>query len=67
MDCDKTLNGWFEVKAILKDHWERDMITSKFVCNYGNVPYETINHWAKCGMKNVFHFNQEKCNISAIN
>ncbi|CAG2253198.1 AMY [Mytilus edulis] len=64
MDCDKTENGWFEVKAVINNNWENNVPGNS--CHYGNVPYRSQNHWARCGMKNVLHFSAVNCEISEI-
>jgi len=53
MDCNKTFNGWFELKAYVKNGqgWEGDIQQS-------NTPYSSNNHFAQCGMINVFEFGQ---------
>ena len=53
MDCSKTFNGWFELKAFVKNGqgWEGDIQQS-------NAPYNSNNHFAQCGMINVFEFGQ---------
>jgi hypothetical protein len=55
MDCDKTVNGWFELKAVINNNWEHNVHGTP--CHHGSVPYQSNNHWARCGMKNVLHFN----------
>ncbi|XP_069131143.1 alpha-amylase-like [Argopecten irradians] len=64
MDCSKTENGWFEVKAMINNNWEHDMRISG--CGMESAPYASNNHWAKCGSKNVLHFNSGSCEISSI-
>ncbi|CAC5386286.1 AMY [Mytilus coruscus] len=72
MDCSMTINGWFEVKAFMGYHengnWEGNILQGSNTC-YGTerTPYENVNHWAKCGMMNVFHFNQCPCQIYSLN
>lgn len=53
MDCSQTHNGWFEVKAFVKNGqgWEADIQQS-------NAPYSSNNHFAQCGKINVFEFGQ---------
>ena len=65
MDCDKTVNGWFELKAVINNNWEHNVHGTP--CHHGSVPYQSNNHWARCGMKNVLHFNGHNCEISALN
>ena len=51
MDCSKTVNGWFELKAFIKNGqgWEADV-------NQSNTPYSSGNHFAQCGKVNRFVF-----------
>ncbi|XP_078323364.1 alpha-amylase-like [Crassostrea virginica] len=62
MDCSRTENGWFEFKALVNGQWEGNIQGQ--TC--GNPPYSSNNHWAKCGFKNVYHFNSGQCEISTI-
>ncbi|XP_055893860.1 alpha-amylase-like [Biomphalaria glabrata] len=68
MDCSKTENGFFEVKAVVNGVWESDSSTSAPCSGLGSqrLPYTTKNHFAKCGYKNVFHFNSQTCQISSL-
>ena len=49
MDCSKTVEGWFELKSYISNGpgWESDI-------SQLNTPYESKNHFAKCGFINVF-------------
>ncbi|XP_071127422.1 alpha-amylase-like [Mytilus edulis] len=79
MDCCKTINDWFEVKAFMDNHannknildkgiWESNIFQGFSPCSGSEkTPYESVNHWAKCGMMNVFHFNQKACQIYPLN
>ena len=51
MDCSKTHNGWFELKAYVKNGqgWEADI-------QQANAPYASNNHFAQCGKVNMFEF-----------
>ena len=53
MDCSKTHNGWFELKAYVKNGqgWEADIQQT-------NAPYASNNHFAQCGRVNMFEFGQ---------
>ena len=58
MDCSKTENGWFELKAIISNStdnidWEGDI-------NQSQTPYTSNNHFALCGKLNVFKMNQNE-------
>ncbi|WP_232361473.1 alpha-amylase [Paraneptunicella aestuarii] len=52
MDCSKTVNGWFELKAYVKNGqgWENNIAQS-------GTPYASQNHMAQCGKINKFEFN----------
>jgi alpha-amylase len=52
MDCSKSVNGWFELKAYVKNGqgWETDIQQS-------GTPYSSNNHFAQCGKINQFDFN----------
>jgi len=53
MDCDATVDGWFEFKSFISNGpgWEGDISQS-------GTPYASGNHFAKCGKINVFKRNQ---------
>ncbi|WP_350634773.1 alpha-amylase family protein [Pseudoalteromonas sp. GW168-MNA-CIBAN-0100] len=52
MDCSKAVNGWFELKAFIKNGqgWETAIAQD-------NAPYTSTNHMAQCGKINKFEFN----------
>ncbi|NCP63811.1 MAG: alpha-amylase [Paraglaciecola sp.] len=58
MDCSKTVNGWFELKAYVKNGqgWEANI-------SQGGSPYSSNNHFAKCGKINKFEFNSNAAQI----
>lgn len=58
MDCSKTVNGWFELKAYVKNGqgWEGDIQQS-------GAPYASNNHFAQCGKINKFDFNNSSVEI----
>lgn len=58
MDCSKAVNGWFEVKAFVKNGqgWEGDIAQA-------NTPYLSANHVAQCGKINKFEFNRANVEI----
>jgi alpha-amylase len=58
MDCSKTVNGKFEVKAFVKNGqgWEGDITQA-------NTPYASSNHVAECGKINKFDFNSNTVEI----
>lgn len=67
MDCSKTNNGWFELKAIVNGQWEGNIHAGQCTgSGVGTAPKQTNNHWAKCGMMNVFHFGSSNCEIKTI-
>ena len=53
MDCSQTHQGWFEVKAFIKNGvgWEGDIAQA-------DRPYNSNNHFAQCGKVNVFEFGE---------
>lgn len=58
MDCSKTVNGWFELKAFVQNGqgWEGNI-------QQPNAPYPSNNHFAQCGKINQFDFDQSSVNI----
>lgn len=58
MDCSKAANGWFELKAFVKNGqgWENDI-------SQANTPYASNNHFAQCGKINKFDFNASTAEI----
>lgn len=58
MDCSKTVNGEFEVKAYVKNGqgWEGNI-------SQVNSPYSSKNHFAQCGKINKFDFNSNSVEI----
>ncbi|WP_165722109.1 MULTISPECIES: alpha-amylase family protein [unclassified Pseudoalteromonas] len=52
MDCSKAVNGWFELKAFIKNGqgWETAIAQD-------NPLYTSTNHMAQCGKINKFEFN----------
>ncbi|MAZ66946.1 MAG: alpha-amlyase [Kangiellaceae bacterium] len=49
MDCNRTANGWFELKTYISNGpgWEADV-------SQPDAPYASGNHFAECGKINVF-------------
>lgn len=49
MDCDRTVNGWFEFKSYISNGpgWEGDISQT-------GTPYSSRNHFGKCGHLNVY-------------
>lgn len=67
MDCSKTSDGWFELKAIVNGDWEGNVPSGTCTgSGAGAVPAQTGNHWARCGMFNVFHYDRATCAIMPI-
>ncbi|MFT4937452.1 MAG: alpha-amylase [Paraglaciecola sp.] len=58
MDCSKTVNGWFELKAFVKNGqgFESDV-------QQNGTPYSSNNHFAQCGKINKFDFNSGAADI----
>ncbi|XP_022105424.1 uncharacterized protein LOC110987206 [Acanthaster planci] len=70
VDCAKTEDGWFELKAFVLngEGWESDISQSES-CNGsagGNKPFTSINHFARCGFINVFKFGEDECTIDTL-
>ncbi|WP_404829984.1 alpha-amylase [Shewanella glacialimarina] len=61
MDCSKTVNGYFEVKAFVKNGqgWESNISQS-------NTPFPSSNHVAQCGKVNQFNFNSNGVQIGNL-
>lgn len=59
MDCSKSVNGWFELKAYVKNGqgWESNI-------SQAGTPYNSDNHFAQCGKVNKFDFNGNSVEIS---
>lgn len=73
MDCSKTENGWFEVKAVMASGngtditWESNLVHSS--SNHAGSATETLpscsaNHIVKCGMINVLKFGRSDIEIN---
>lgn len=61
MDCSKSVNGWFELKAFIKNGqgWETAIAQN-------NTPYTSANHMAQCGKVNKFEFNNSSVVIRSF-
>lgn len=61
MDCSRAVNGWFEIKAFVRNGqgWEGDI-------NQPNSPYASANHFAQCGKINTFEFNSDTALIQSF-
>tara|TARA_B110000091_G_C13806926_1_gene473011 strand:- start:146 stop:2155 length:2010 start_codon:yes stop_codon:yes gene_type:complete len=61
MDCSKAVNGWFELKAFIKNGqgWETAIAQN-------NTPYTSTNHMAQCGKVNKFEFNNSSVVIRSF-
>ncbi|KAK3600013.1 hypothetical protein CHS0354_012680 [Potamilus streckersoni] len=67
MDCDRTENGWFELKGIVNGGWESNLTAAKCTGNAGaSAPHTSGNHWARCGYLNVFHWNSGTCEMNIL-
>lgn len=58
MNCSDTVDGWFELKAYVKNGagWEGNISQT-------GTPYASNNHFAKCGKINVMEFGQSWINV----
>ncbi|GMT10512.1 hypothetical protein PFISCL1PPCAC_1809 [Pristionchus fissidentatus] len=68
MDCDKTENGWFELKGFMNG-WESDIhqTTSCTGSIGGTNPLKNSNnHVAKCGAVGVFSWNANSCIVDSF-
>jgi alpha-glucosidase len=65
MDCSRTANGWFELKAFLVtngvESWEGDIAQSS-----PGQPYVSSNHFGVCGKMNVFEFGLSSATVQDI-
>ncbi|KAI8761819.1 alpha-amylase [Biomphalaria glabrata] len=68
MDCARTDDGYFEVKAMVGGAWEQKVVSQTCAGDGGGEwPYETTNHWARCGYLNVFKLGSDTCHIYTLN
>ncbi|GMS81299.1 hypothetical protein PENTCL1PPCAC_3474, partial [Pristionchus entomophagus] len=68
-DCDKTENGWFEMKGFMKaDCWEADIHQSGCTGSIGgfNPLANSINHVAKCGAVDVLVWDSNSCVVDTF-
>ena len=68
VDCSKTIGGWFEVRAFMKNgsEWEQD-IEHEPVPLDGTFKGGGKNHLVECGKVNVFEFNQNESENLPLN
>ncbi len=68
MNCAETEDGWFELKGFVTGWgWENDVSSSSCTGSAGGTPpYTSSNHFAKCGQKNVFRYNDNSCIIDEL-
>ncbi|TKR75722.1 hypothetical protein L596_016974 [Steinernema carpocapsae] len=70
MDCGKANNGWFELKgfSVPENSWENDILQDR--CSgsgaSGQPERKSKNHVAKCGMVNVFEWDEGKCIVNGL-
>ncbi|KAF8384810.1 hypothetical protein PRIPAC_73952 [Pristionchus pacificus] len=67
MDCDKTENGWFELKGYMNG-WENDIKQSSCsgTIDGSNPLKSSNNHVAKCGAVNVYTWNSNSCIVNSF-
>ena len=66
MDCSKTENSYFELKAIVGG-WEGNVVQGSCTGSRGAAaPYSSTNHIARCGFLNIYHFGTSTCTIEPI-
>ncbi|XP_076446342.1 uncharacterized protein LOC143283850 [Babylonia areolata] len=66
MDCSKTDGGYFEFKSIVGG-WEGNI--PAVTCTgsgSGSAPFTSVNHVARCGFLNVYHFGRAACTIQPL-
>jgi len=70
INCDQTQDGWFEVKGFLKNDngvgsWEGHVRQQSCSGSGGSskFPYNSNNHFARCGFLNIFEYNSNSCVI----
>uniref|UniRef100_A0A1I7YJB7 Alpha-amylase n=1 Tax=Steinernema glaseri TaxID=37863 RepID=A0A1I7YJB7_9BILA len=70
MDCDRTDNGWFELKGFMSPGigWETDVQQKACTGSGASEPpiRSSKNHMAKCGMVNVFEWESGSCLINVL-
>lgn len=69
IDCSKTENGWFQIKGFINGQWETNIpVTTCTGSDSVGIPanMDTGNHWAKCGMLNIYHYSKAECEIEPI-
>ncbi|RJE73570.1 alpha-amylase [Pseudoalteromonas sp. MSK9-3] len=61
LDCEQAVNGWFEVKAFIKNGqgWENDITQAQ-------APYPSNNHFARCGKINIFEFGKNSAQYESF-
>lgn len=61
MDCSRTLDGWFELKAYVAggQGWEPDVAQP-------GAPYRSANHFARCGGLSVFRFGEDEADLRPL-
>ena len=66
MDCSRTDNGYFELKAIVGG-WEGNVVQGSCTGSRGGAAaYSSSNHIARCGFLNIYHFGTSICTIEPI-
>ncbi|XP_074662102.1 alpha-amylase-like [Tubulanus polymorphus] len=68
VNCEQTIDGMFEFKVFMKDtgKWENDVHQTQCSGAKGGKQINSGNHVARCGMINVFHYNQDGCYYEAV-
>uniref|UniRef100_A0AC35U1S7 Alpha-amylase n=1 Tax=Rhabditophanes sp. KR3021 TaxID=114890 RepID=A0AC35U1S7_9BILA len=68
MDCTKTQNNWFELKAYEDNGvgWEGDINQERCGGSVGGTaPSKTNNHMGQCGFVNVFEWDTNSCLVQS--
>ena len=65
MDCSRTDGGYFEFKSLVNGVWEGGaQLTGQCTGpEAGHPPHTSVNHVARCGKVNVFHWGEGQCQI----
>jgi len=68
MNCSATEQGWFEIRAIVGNVLEPDIVQSALCSGSagGATPYTSSFHMGRCGYLNLFYFGSSSCEIDLL-